>query len=695
MEERNSEVTAEDFDNISEGKTSSLTPKSEDIKINKTTDNKTRSHDNITNYLPNDNGSHDFVVNRNKGHNNEDSRPVSYDYNSEEHHAALVAQRKREARAIEDAMAEQEKREAYNTDKYRSKIPHNPTYVSKYSSDNKQKIPTDKEDLFRRESEIAYMNDRTPKGPSILPDYDKMAHSRAISLKMAEIEYKNDDLNSVDSNNYKPNSQPQNDREILKEETNSLDNLNNTSNMEYEVGHIIDVMKLETNQLIPGKIIGINSNKLFKIDFGNGNIEDDVHLSRIKSPENRINQWTPDKDNSLKIMLSKLKFNREVTRFYFYKICKEEGYWSWMLIILATFTSTITLGNNITDEPFTYYFIIIKVLLTIIAACTTLAAAWIKKQSYIQRINNCDRYLQKVAHLIEAFDVILIHNPENRITYSEFCDKLLPLYKNLSITPPMSPTEQKFCEFRITVNHPEIISRDNDDENKLWPWFEIPTTPIDHDNIENDDSNEDTILDKDTNLNIPLTKFGESVIRSYIAEKNTKERFSIFSCFGCMNPNPNNLVIKYYEYFGYDYDLETKSAIIPIAEDNFVKSIKGYEKLVNNFNRNPVKSYNKGDVLILNGKFDNYLNKIINKFKLPADNKAGLIGIIEYPKILENKLVYLCHITSKNENIRQLLNSKGVGQRVIKDDFIDHDKTVLLTYDQITSHKNLVNDSLV
>ena len=63
--------------------------------------------------------------------------------------------------------------------------------------------------------------------------------------------------------------------------------------------------------------------------------------------------------------------------------------------------------------------------------------------------------------------------------------------------------------------------------------------------------------------------------------------------------------------------------------------------------------------------------------------------------VVRNKLVYLCHITSKNESIRQLLNSKGVGQRVIKDDFIDHDKTVLLTYDETTSYKNLVNDSLV
>ena len=79
-------------------------------------------------------------------------------------------------------------------------------------------------------------------------------------------------------------------------------------------------------------------------------------------------------------MLAKLKFNREVTRFYFYRVRKEEGYWSWMLIILATFTSTITLGNNVTNEPFMYYFTIIKILLTLLAACTTLVAAWIKKQ---------------------------------------------------------------------------------------------------------------------------------------------------------------------------------------------------------------------------------------------------------------------------------------------------------------------------
>ena len=98
------------------------------------------------------------------------------------------------------------------------------------------------------------------------------------------------------------------------------------------------------------------------------------------------------------------------------------------------------------------------------------------------------------------------------MTYSEFCDKLLPLYKNLSITPPMSPTEQKFCEFRITVNHPEIISRDNDDENKLWPWF----GSAERGGVEYR----------------PVTKFGHSVLATY-EKMHNKTCLQKYLCCNC------------------------------------------------------------------------------------------------------------------------------------------------------------------
>ena len=64
----------------------------------------------------------------------------------------------------------------------------------------------------------------------------------------------------------------------------------------YNIGYIVDVMKFETNQLIPGKIIEIKTSSLYKVDFGNGYIEDDVHIGRIKNPKKSINNWTVDKD---------------------------------------------------------------------------------------------------------------------------------------------------------------------------------------------------------------------------------------------------------------------------------------------------------------------------------------------------------------------------------------------------------------
>ena len=467
--------------------------------------------------------------------------------------------------------------------------------------------------------------------------------------------------------------------------------LDTSSLVKFAKGHVVNVMKIETNQIITGKIIEIKGDDLFKIDFGNGNLEDDVHLSRIKEQIGSVNQWTQDKDKSLKIMLAKLKFNREITRFYFYKICKEEGYWSWMIIILATFTSTITLGNNITNEPFPYYFTIIKILLTVVAASTTLVAAWIKKQSYIERINNCDRYLQKVAHLIESFDVILIHNPSDRMTYTEFSDKILPSYKNLSITPPMSPNEQKHCEFLITVNYPEIISRDNDNENKLWPWFDIPMG-YDADDC---DVGDDIFVD-DNNINdIPLTGFGESVIRSYITEKKTKERFSLFKCFGCLNQNENDLVTRYYEYFGYDYDIDTKRAIIPFKDSRFVRKMDDYVRLVNSFNRNPIKTYNMDDILCLNDEFRKYLNGIVPKFKLENAVNGFLYGKVDYIKIFDNSLAYLCNITSDDINIRQKIIENRIGSRVIKAEHIDSSNTNLITEDKKNEIIKNLSESLV
>lgn len=332
-------------------------------------------------------------------------------------------------------------------------------------------------------------------------------------------------------------------------------------------GVIVEVQTIETGEFKHGKITDLDKEtNLLKIDFGNNQLEDDVHINRVKFPISKnVNQWTREKDRALKIMVAKLKFNREITRFYYYGISREEGYWAWTLILMSTFTSTLSLGNNVDIEPFLYYYKVLGFAITLMSTVTTLIAAWMKKQRYLDRINNCDRYLQKINAIIEQIDLILIHDPQDRMTYSEFNEKIYPNIQSLSTTPPMSPEEQKFCVYQITVNYPEIIVSDGDHDNKLWPWFDIA-------------------LDRHSNPRI--TSYGESVIRSHIRDERKRRKYSLRYCFGCCVQHQDVLIDKYYNYMNLHPTFKTqehlfKTGTIVLLHSDFFKVFKQHRTSLN------------------------------------------------------------------------------------------------------------------
>ena len=163
-----------------------------------------------------------------------------------------------------------------------------------------------------------------------------------------------------------------------------------------------------------------------------------------------------------------------------------------------------------------------------------------KKQKYVDRINNCDRYLNKIGSVIDNLEMVLIQDPNDRITYLEFKDKHMNKIKELVSTPPMSPSEQKYCVFQITVNYPEIISPDNDVDYKLWPWFGISGNGLEK---------------------MYITNYGESVIRSFIREQRSV-CCSMRCFFSCCFKGETFLVKKYYDYFNDDKDIDV-SALNP------------------------------------------------------------------------------------------------------------------------------------
>ena len=538
-------------------------------------------------------------------------------------------------------------------------------------TDSTSQVNTDNVNLSISDNVVVNEDNKTTVKENELLLKTLKSHSQKIKVINEKIEHLNSNQQQSEENN----------DEHEEEEDENL----------FEIGCIVDVLQLETNKYINGKIVEIDENGLFKLDYGGGQSETQVNVRRMKIPDRSNNGWTKQKDIALRTMLAKLKFNREVTRFYFYRVRKEEGYWSWMLIILATFTSTITLGNNVTNEPFMYYFTIIKILLTLLAACTTLVAAWIKKQGYIERINNCDRYLQKAAQLIEAFDLILINGPSFRMSYTEFDNKLIPIYRNLSTIPPMSPNEQKYCEYLITVNHPEIISTDDTSEMRLWPWFEIDFDQYyDSDELDNNVNFEKKFI---TDYDLKITSFGESVIRSYLAKKNESENCNIFKCFGCFNPNPDKLVSNYYEYFGLKYD-SVRGKPIDIQKTEILTSSNAWENMVNETNRKPLITYSPGDVLKLNKKFESYINYIIGDYKLPKSVDNNLVGIVINNRICNNELVYLCNITSFDEHVRNDLQKDNVVKlRAVHSRYIDLEKTKKITDNESSELKKQIQIS--
>ena len=191
-----------------------------------------------------------------------------------------------------------------------------------------------------------------------------------------------------------------------------------------------------------------------------------------KKPKDKYNNWTQKKQVNITKLLHKLKYNRAINNFFFFDLKKKETFWSWIIIVLSTLSTTLNFLDNLSSEPFEYFFLCIKIILTIFSIAVTLIAAWMKNQQYVERINTIDRYNQKINKVIEEIEVQLIIQPDDREDYEIFKKKYMSLITEyLSTSPSMSPSEWKEVVINITTFYPELISIDGTDEQQLWPWY--------------------------------------------------------------------------------------------------------------------------------------------------------------------------------------------------------------------------------
>lgn len=203
----------------------------------------------------------------------------------------------------------------------------------------------------------------------------------------------------------------------------------------------------------------------------NDDSEDDYDCEENECGE-LIQIWSKKKKYRIQKCLWKLKYNRIISLFYLDSLKRQETKWSWRILEISTITSGLTVANNVEIEPFDNYNTIINVSLTILSLGTSLIAAWMKKQGFVDKINEIDKYLISINSLCEEIEIQLMLLDKDRLPYKEFKGKFLPeITKYVSSNPMIPPREWKACAKEITLKYPQLIEPDNNEENKLWPWY--------------------------------------------------------------------------------------------------------------------------------------------------------------------------------------------------------------------------------
>ena len=73
---------------------------------------------------------------------------------------------------------------------------------------------------------------------------------------------------------------------------------------------------------------------------------------------------------------------------------------------------------------------------------TSLIAAWMKKQQFVEKINEIDKYLLSINSLCEELEVQFLLLEQDRIPYKEFKDKYLPETTKYVCSNPMIPPDE-------------------------------------------------------------------------------------------------------------------------------------------------------------------------------------------------------------------------------------------------------------
>ena len=211
------------------------------------------------------------------------------------------------------------------------------------------------------------------------------------------------------------------------------------------------------------------------------------------------NGWSAVKVQAVQNFSNELQYQHIVNWFFLYDLKRLEERWSWMVIVMSTLTSTVSLLDL--DAHLDSYYT--RGLTSFFSLSTTLMASWLKKNNYVERIKMIDRHIQQITKLSVEIEAQLNREAEDRLPYGTFMEKFEPQTLDiLAQAPPMSPEEWKASVYRLTKYYPELVK-------DTYPWY----TKIDG--------------------VYRLTVFGRDILVTYHSVRYSSFSKRLFSCYYC------------------------------------------------------------------------------------------------------------------------------------------------------------------
>ena len=232
-----------------------------------------------------------------------------------------------------------------------------------------------------------------------------------------------------------------------------------------------------------------------------------------------LNGWTNRKDANLKNWKDQIEYLWIINVFVVYDLKGTESLLNWIIILISTISSSLSV-IQFGDNYYEWLEIYLKSALSVSTIFTTLIAAWLKKNNYVERINELDRYVHKMMKIYYELENISQEHMKDRMKYKiyegKYNNKIGTLFSD---APAFSPYEYKKILYYLTKYYPEHIS-------DKYPWFHPKDNSDNSDNSDNKKKEGEKDNESDTG-------FGFNILHTYKLLKYDRFTSKLCSLYYC------------------------------------------------------------------------------------------------------------------------------------------------------------------